>query len=376
MYIRGIGRTRFGKLDMTMQQMMVEAVTKSLADSSLTLKDVDAVVISNNLSGLNQRQLHLNSLFSTIFKVDIPVIRVESTCASGGAAFFNGMLALSRFENVLVLGVEKMTGLDSEEVSSNIATTSDRHLDQEQGFIFPVGAAMIIERYERKYGPVMDDLAQISLKNHENGNLNEYAHFFGKEVTLDKIRNSKVLVGKLRLYDCSPVSDGAVSIVISRDKSDSRSVNVKACEMATGPISLSMNPGTSMPAVRKAADLAYSAAGLTVRDIDLFEIHDGYTIIELIAMEDLGICKPGQAPSLVRKGATKRHGTIPINTDGGLKADGHPIGATGLAQIYESVIQLRGEAGKRQLGTCRTALCHNIGGMVGSCVVTILGRDL
>ncbi|MBD3204316.1 thiolase domain-containing protein [Candidatus Woesearchaeota archaeon] len=371
MYISGIGRTKFGKLDMTLHEMMVESVQKALDDSKTDLKNIDAIFVSNNLSGLNQGQLHLNSLLATILKLDIPIIRVESTCASGGVTFYNSLFSLSKFDNILVLGVEKMSALSSKELSTNIGTTSDKKLDQKQGFIFPAGAAMIIERYEKKFGNVMDELALISLKNHNNGNLNKNAHFFGKEVNLEKIKNSKKLVGKLRLYDCSPVSDGSVSIVVSKNKKDKRSVKIKSCEMSTGPISLSLNPGTSMPAVKKAAKRALDAADMKITDIDVIEIHDGYTIVELITMEDLGLCKPGKAPGMIRKGKTKLKGAIPVNTDGGLKANGHPIGATGLAQIYELVTQIRGEAGKRQV-KAKTGLAHNIGGMVGSCVVTVL----
>ncbi|MBN2421655.1 thiolase domain-containing protein [Candidatus Woesearchaeota archaeon] len=374
MYICGVGRTKFGKLELELPEIMTEAVTKALIDAKLRLKDIDAIFISNNLAGLNQGQLHLNSLLATILKIDIPIFRLESTCASGGATFYNSLFSLSKFKNILVLGVEKMTGLASDLLSTNIGTTSDLNLDQEQGFIFPVGAAMIIERYEKRFGNVMDDLALISLKNHENGNLNEYAHFYGKEVTLEKIKGSRTIVGKLRLYDCSPVSDGAVALVVSKQKRDRRSIKIQACEMATGPISLSLNPRTSMPAVKTACKRALSSAGMKILDMDLIEIHDGYTIIELITMEDLGLCKPGQAGKLIREGKTKLNGKIPINTDGGLKANGHPIGATGLAQIYEIVTQLRGEAGKRQVNA-KTGLAHNIGGMVGSCVVSIFKRD-
>ncbi len=374
MYIIGIGRTKFGKNDKDLTGLMYEAVDKALKDAKIRIKDIDAIFVSNNLSGLNQKQLHLNSLLATILQVDIPIIRVESTCASAGATFYSSLFSLSRFDNILVVGVEKMSGLSLDVISTNIGTTSDRELDQKKGFIFPVGAAMIIERYEKKYGPVMDELALISLKNHDNGNLNEYAHFYGKEVTLEKIKNSPLLVGKLRLYDCSPVSDGAVAVVVSKEKRGMRSIRIRACEMATGPLSLSMNPGTSMPAQKKACKKALKSAGMKINDIDMIEIHDGYTIIELVTMEDLGLCGPGDAPRLIRKGYTKRNGKVPVNTDGGLKANGHPIGATGLAQIFEVVTQLRGEAGKRQV-SAKTGLTHNIGGMVGSCVVSIFERE-
>lgn len=373
MYITGIGRTKFGKLDLNLHEMMLEAASKALADAKTPLEKIDAIFLSNNLSGLNQGQLHLNSLLATILQTDIPIIRVESTCASGGVTFYNSLFCLSRFKNILVLGVEKMSDIDSKQLSTNIGTTSDVELDQRQGFIFPVGGAMIIERYEKRYGPVMDELAELSLKNHENGNLNEYAHFYGKQVTLEKIKSSPVIVGKLRLYDCSPTSDGAVAFVVSTEKRDGRSVRIASCEMATGPLSLSLNPGTSMPAQVAACQRALKAAGMKIGDIDLIEIHDGYTIIELITMEDIGLCRRGEAPSLIRKGYTRRDGKKPVNTDGGLKADGHPIGATGLAQMYEAVVQLRGEAGERQV-SARTALTHNIGGMVGSCVVSVFRR--
>jgi acetyl-CoA C-acetyltransferase len=374
MYITGIGRTKFGKLEQNLGELMLESILKTLQDAKIKLENIDAIFLSNNLSGLNQNQLHLNSLLATLLKIDIPIIRIESTCASGGVAFYNSLFSLNKFKNILVLGVEKMSGLSSSELTSNIGTTSDYYLDQKQGFIFPAGAAMIIERYEKRYGNIMDELALISLKNHENGNLNKFAHFYEKKVTLDKIKNSIKLVGKLRLYDCSPVSDGSVALVVSKQKRDKRSIKIKACEMATGPISLSLNPGVSMPAVKTACKKALTKAEMKISDVDIIEIHDGYTIIELITMEDLGLCKQGQSPRMIKKGITKLNGKIPVNTDGGLKANGHPIGATGLAQIYEIITQLRGKAGKRQF-KAKTGLAHNIGGMVGSCVISIFRRE-
>ncbi len=374
MYISSIGRTRFGALPEQIESLMAEAILKALVDSRIKLKDIECVIVSNALSALTHNQEHLSSVVYGILKKDIPIIRVEATCASGGVAFYNAVSLLPRFRHILVVGAEKMADTPSPQLSRYIGSSSERHFDLAEGFIFPVGGATLLSRYKEAYGDPTDALTQISLKNHENANLNPYAQFYGKQISLEKVTGSKKIVGDIRLLDCSPTSDGAVALVVSRDKVDDRSISILSSEIAMGDISLSQSPGLSLPAQRKAVGKALVSAGIKREEIEMLEIHDGYTIVELFALEDLGFARPGEAPSLIAKGHTRRDGKLPVNTNGGLKADGHPLGATGLCHMHEIVTQLRGEAGARQV-KARTAMSHNIGGLIGTCAVSIFRRE-
>lgn len=373
MYVNGIGRTLFGKLSESLPELVLEATQLALRDASLGPKDIDAVFFSNFNGAYFQKQLHTNSLFSSLYPgLHVPSFRVETACASGGSALYLALCTLSRFENVLVVGVEKMNDVPSTGAIEALAMAGDRTLDQKQGLIFPAAYALIASEHIKKYGTTGEDLARVSLKNHENANLNGNAQFFGKKVTFEKIMKSPIVCSPLRLFDCSPLSDGAAAVVVSNKKTE-KSVTVLGSAQSTDTLSLAQRSDiTSLPAVKKAAIEAYRQAGCTAKDIGLFEVHDCFTINELVAMEDVGICKPGESAAMVREGRTSLKGDIPVNTDGGLKADGHPIGATGLAQVFEAVLQLRKEAGKRQV-PCEKALTHNVGGVGGTAAIHIFG---
>ncbi len=376
-YITGIGRTKFGVLKESIPELAYEVMLKSLEDSGLSIDEIGAIYVANFAASLFQNQLHLNSVISGLIpKSNIPIIGIETACASASTALYQAILSLNRFENIMVLGVEKMTNGDKLSIQNNISAAGDRLLDQYQGLIFPASYALIAQQHMLQYGTTLDDLALVSLKNHQNANLNELAHFYNTKVDLEKIKNSPIICSPLRLFDCCPASDGAAAIIISRNKKTNRDIKIIASAMATDVISLSQRKNfTSFKAAKIAAKEAYKQARIKPSEIDVAEVHDCFTIAELIAMEDLGFIKEGGSKDMVREGRTTLQGDIPINTDGGLKADGHPIGATGAAEIIELVKQLRGEAEKRQIAGAEVGLAHNIGGTGGTALIHILRRE-
>lgn len=374
MYVIGIGRTKFGILSESSAELAYKAMYEAISDSSISITDIGAVYVSNFLGSRYMKQLHLNAVISSLLpELRIPIIGIETACASGASAFYQGLLALNRFENVLVVGVEKMTDATKMESAENLAMAGDRKLDQEQGMIFPANYALIAQQHIARYKTTHEDLSAVSFKNHKNGNLNPLAHFNYKQVTMDMINRSPIISSPLNLFDCSPISDGAAAVVLSRHNTSSRDVRVIGSDLATDYISLSQRKEiTSFAATRIAAVNALNQAHIRPKDLDVVEAHDCFTIAELLAMEDIGICKPGESKYWIRKERTTLNGELPINTDGGLKADGHPIGASGIAQIYEIVTQLRGEAGKRQVDRAKIGLAHNVGGVGGTAVIHIL----
>ena len=374
MYVIGIGKTKFGTSNESISQLAYKAICKALTDSQISILDIDAIYVSNFLGGPYEKQLHLNSVISSLIPdCRIPIIRIETACASGGSALYQGLLSLNRFENVLIVGVEKMASATNMKSTENIAMAGDRKLDQEQGLNFPASYALIAQQHMLKYGTTHEDLSLVSFKNHMNANLNPLAHFYHKQVTMEMIDNSPMVSSPLNLFDCSPLSDGASAIIISRNRKSDRDVEVIGSDLATDYISLAQrNNFTSFTATKIAAMGAFKQGEITPKDLDIVEVHDCFTISELIAMEDIGICKSGESKDWIREERTTLHGDLPINTDGGLKGDGHPIGASGIAQIYELVTQLRGEAGKRQVDGAEIGLAHNIGGIGGTAVIHIL----
>lgn len=374
MYITGIGRTKFGISNESIAQLAYRAMYEALLDSPIKASDINAIYVSNFLGSYYERQLHLNSVISSLLPEHrVPIIGIETACASGASAFYQGLIALSRFENVLVVGVEKMTNAPTMKSIENLAMASDRTIDQKNGMIFPASYALVAQQHMLKYGTTHDDLSSISLKNHANSNLNPLSHFYYKKVSMQMIKNSPIISSPLNLFDCSPISDGAAAAILSRERKSDRDIEVIGSELATDFISLAQRKDlTSFAATRIAASNAFKHAGISPKDLDIIEVHDCFTIAEILAMEDIGICKPGESKTLIKEERTTLNGDIPINTDGGLKADGHPIGASGIAQIYEIVTQLRGDAGKRQIDGAKIGLSHSVGGVGGTAVVNIL----
>lgn len=373
-YILGQSHTRYGSLTESLSDLLCEAVSSALSDAGLEVDDVGAVYVGNFLAGLYENQLHLNSLLWSLFPgMKAPVVRVETACASGGVAVYEAIMALSRFPITLAVGVEKMTNSSVQQSTKCLAAAGDAVFDQREGLIFPANYALVAQQHMLRYGTTSDDLAAVSLKNHENANLNPKAHFFGKRVTLEQITASPLIASPLRLFDCSPISDGAAAVVLARKPLNDRSIPVLGSVIANDTLSLSERSDlTSFRAAKDASSEAYRQAGIRPDQIDIVQVHDCFTIAELVEIEDLGLCSPGHAAGMTREGRTALTGDMPVNTSGGLKAEGHPIGSTGVGQVSELVTQLRGEAERRQV-KCRLGVSLNIGGVGGTAVVHILG---
>lgn len=373
----GVGMTKFGELwSQSIKDIFIEAALKAIEDAGVD--HIDSMYVGCMSGGLFVGQEHLGAVMADYLGVTpIPATRVESACASGGLAFRQAYfeVASGNSEIVLAGGVEKMT--DGADVTEALATAADQDFEVYQGVTFPGLYAMIANAHMHAYKTTREQLAAVPVKNHRNGFNNPNAQF-RSELTIDKVLNSTLVADPLRLLDCSPVSDGGAAVILcSLDvakKFTKNPVVVKASAQASDTIALHGRESlTTLNAVSIAAQKAYKMAGLTPGKIDFAEVHDCFSIAEIVVSEDLGFFEKGQGGPAAEKGLTAiEGGKIPINTSGGLKSKGHPVGATGIAQIIECFEQLTGRAGKRQVKNARIGLTQNMGGSGASCVINIL----
>jgi len=309
-----------------------------------------------------------------------PAMRLESACASSGSALRCGIFAIlsGMHKVVMVGGVEKMTHRTTPEVTEFLAMASDFPFEQWHGITFPGLYALMATAHMHRYGTTEEQMAMVAVKNHHNGALNPKAHM-QKEVTLENALSSRVIAWPLKLYDCSLITDGASCLILTRPelarKFTDTPVHIVGSGQASDAIGLYERAElTTLRAGKLAGKEAYKMAGVRPQDIDVAEVHDCFTIAEIIAYEDLGFCKPGKGGSLVEEGATTLEGKIPVNTSGGLKSKGHPVGATGTAQAYEIYLQLTGQTGRRQVSGTEIGLTHNVGGSGATATVHIYRR--
>ena len=303
----------------------------------------------------------------------VPAMRVEAACASSGAAFYQAWAAVAGgiHDCVLVLGVEQMSTATTDETADILAAAGDVDREAVHGATFPALFGLIAQRYLHEHGLDRECLAAVAVKNHANGARNPRAHM-RKPITREKALEARMIADPLGLYDCSLISDGAAAVLITAEPWTRDPVRVRGVGMASDRLALDQKPDvTTFPAVRKAAQRAYSAAGLVPADVSFAELHDCFTIAELIAAEDLGFFAPGQAAQATIAGETALNGRLPVNASGGLKSKGHPVGATGAAQIAEVFWQLRGEAGERQVADPEIGLTQNLGGSGATAVVGV-----
>lgn len=374
--IIGVGLTKFGELwEKSLRDIFVEAALNAISDANVD--HIDGMYIGAMSTGLFVGQEHIGSMMADYLGMTgVPATRVETACASGGVAvrqaFFE--VASGASEIVLASGVEKMN--DGADATYALATAADQEYEAFHGITFPGLYAMIARAHMHKYGTKREHLADVAVKNHENGARNPLAQFPMK-ITREAVLNSTMVAAPLGLLDCSPVTDGAAAVIVSSmdvaKKLGKPFVKIKASAQATDTIALhSRKDVTTIPSIRKAAERAYQMAGVSPNDIDVAEVHDCFTIAELVAMEELGFVERGKSGDFVSAGETKIDGKIPINTSGGLKSKGHPVGATGAAQVAEIVEQLLGHSGERQVKNAKIGLAQNMGGSGGSCVIHIL----
>jgi len=378
--IIGTGLVTFGEMwSKSLRQLWTEAALNALEDAGVDA--VDFITVGCMSSGLFTGQEHLVSLLADELGVaGVPAMRVESACASGGlslrAAFAEVASGLA--DVALVTGVEKMTDVDGSDATYALGTAADQEWEGFHGITFPGLYAMLARIHMAEYGTTSKQMAQVAVKNHANGLLNPHAQYHLK-VGVDDVLGSTLVADPLHLLDCSPITDGAAALVIAsveRAKEiagDRPMIKITGSGMATDTISLANRADLSeLAAVRLAGERAYAMAGREPADIHVAEVHDCFTIAEIMATEALGFFERGEGGPAVKRGLTALDGKIPVNTSGGLKAKGHPVGATGVAQVAEIVTQLRGEAGQRQVQGARIGLAQNMGGSGGSSVVHIL----
>ncbi len=382
--IIGVGCTEFGELwDKSFRDIFVEAGVAAIEDANLQGGKIDALYVGNMSGGRFIEQEHIGSLiadYSGLASLHIPSTRVEAACASGGLALRQGIIAVaSGYHDIVIAGgAEKMTDVDTETTTDALAAAADREWEGVMGATFPGLYAMIARLHMHKYGTTSEQLASVAVKNHHNGSMNPKAQF-QNEISIDAVLNSIMVADPLHVFDCSPISDGASAVVLApaeiAKKFTDTPVYVKASAQASGTLSLHDRLDiTTLDATVAAANRAYKMAKVTPNDIDFAEVHDCFTIAEICAIEDLGFVKKGEGGKASLDGMTAIGGKIPINTSGGLKACGHPVGATGVKQAVEITLQLRGDAGKRQIDGAEIGLTHNVGGSGGTAVVHIFGR--
>lgn len=372
----GAGMTKFGELwDKSIKDIFIEAALKAIEDAGV--KQIDSMYVGAMSSGLFVGQEHLGAVMADYLGVTpIPATHVESACASGGVSFRQAYLEVASGASDIVLagGVEKMT--DGADVTEALATAADQEYEVYQGVTFPGLYAMIAQAHMKEFGTTRKQLAAVAVKNHRNGAKNPNAQF-RSEITLDQVLNATMVSDPFGLLDCSPVSDGAAAVIVTTmemaKKLKKKPIKVIASAQASDTIALHSRPSiTTLGSVVSAAKKAYKMAGLKPSDIDLCEVHDCFTIAEIVVSEDLGFFKKGEGGKAAEKGLTAIGGKIPINTSGGLKSKGHPVGATGIAQIIEIYEQLNGKAGDRQVKGARIGMAQNMGGSGASCVIHIL----
>jgi len=375
----GVGMIKWGELwEKSLRDMFVEAALKAINDAGVD--KVDSMYVGCMSSGLFVGQEHIGALLADYLGVcPIPATRVESACASGGAAFRQAYIevASGMSDFVLASGIEKMTDVGGGGATFALATAADQEYEVYNGVTFPGLYAMMARAHMDRYGTTRDQLSQVAVKNHDNGSKNKYAQYPFK-ITVDQVKNAVMIADPLTILDCSPITDGAAAVIlcpleIAKKVSRKPLVKVAGSGQASDTLALHQRKDiTYLAATEAAARIAYDMAGVGPSDIDLIEAHDCFTIAEIMAIEALGLVEKGKGGHATAKGETAIGGRIPVNASGGLKSKGHPVGATGVGQICEVTEQLRGDSGERQVKGAKRGLTQNIGGTGASCVVHIL----
>lgn len=378
--IIGAGKTPFGALaDQDLLALALAACRGALADASVEARALEALYVGNFASPGFTGQNHLAPLIaSSLGAPGIPATRFEAACASSGSAFFHAWSAVAAgvYDLALVCGVEKMTSQTTARVAEILAGAGDLNGEVRAGATFPALFAMIAKRHMHDHGTTREHLAHVAVKNHAHGALNPEAHL-RKRITLEQALNGRPVCDPLTIYDCSLVSDGAAAVLLAPLEDAARyttqPVRVRGVAQTSDHLALDRKADiTTFPAVAAAGRQSMRMAGVEPGDIHTAEVHDCFTIAEIIALEDLGFCKRGAGGPWSASRATALGGTLPVNPSGGLKSKGHPVGATGVAQLCELVAQLRGVAGERQVAGAAVGLAQNLGGSGATCVVSIL----
>jgi len=365
------GITSFGeRCNSSFKDLVVE-----VADT-IDISKIEAIYSGCMAAGKFVGQDHVGALIADKLGLSVPSTRVEAACASGGVALRSAFISVAGGEHdvVVVIGVDKMTDVSTAIVTSTLGGAGDQETELFHGATFPALYALLARIHMHEFGTTEEQLAAVAVKNHKNALNNPYAHF-RREITISDVMNSSYVATPLKLLDCSPISDGAAAVVLCASdiakKFCERPIQILACEHASDSLALTGRASlTELRATILAAQKAYSRAGILPKDVDVAEVHDCFTIAEILATEDLGFFKKGYGGMAAENGETQLGGKIAVNPSGGLKAKGHPVGATGIAQVVEIYKQLRGEANCQV--NAKIGLAHNIGGSGATAVVTIL----
>ena len=377
--IVGTGMTPFGvHPELTIRDLARKAGRDCLADAGAEPGQVEALYLGNFAGPSFVGQNHLAPYVGSALGLEgVPCTRFEAACASGGSAFFHAFSAVAGglYDCVLVVGVESMTSQSTARTTDILASAGDLGGEIKAGATFPSLFAMIAQRHMYEFGTTREHLAAVAVKNHANGAKNPLAHL-RKEITIEKALSARMISEPLGLYDCSLISDGAAAVLLCSSERASqfsdKPVMVRGIAQASDHVALDEKDDiTTFPAVKAASQKAYKMAGMSPKDVDFAELHDCFTIAEIVALEDVGFVPRGQGGPATAAGFTSPNGEKPVNTSGGLKSKGHPVGATGVAQIREIVEQIRGNCDERQLKKTDIGLTQNLGGSGATCVVGI-----
>jgi len=380
----GIGETQFGELwDKSFRELGIEAGLKAIEDSGIAAEDLDAIYVGNMSAGKFIDQEHVSALvadYSGLADQHLPAVRVEGGGACGAIAILQAAMAIASgmHDIVIVGGAEKMTDVGDVQAGAILSATADQEWESVFGATFAGLYAMMARRHMYEFNTTREQMAQVAVKNHKNGALNPHAQF-QREITPDMVLKAPWVAEPLSVFDCAPLSDGAAAVVLcamdrARKFSDTP-VRILGSGQASDFLALhDRRDLTTMDATVVAGKRAFHAAGVTPDKVQVAEVHDNFTITEIIAIEDLRFVKKGLGGMATEEGETALNGKISVNTSGGLKARGQPVGATGVAQAVEIVRQLRGEAGKRQVSNAEIGLTHTLGGTGATAVVHLFGR--
>jgi len=378
-----VGQTEFGEhWERSFRDLFVTAGVRALEDAGVAGGEIDALYGGNMSAGQFIRQEHVAALiadYAGLATESVPATRVEAADASGGLAFRQAVLdvASGASDVVVASGVEKMTDLGSEETTDALAGSADREWEVFGGGNVAALYALMTGAHMERYGTTRRELSEVAVKNHEHASGNEYAQY-RNEVSAEVVESTPYVAEPLRAFDCSPASDGAAAVVVvPADEADDYvddAVYVEATEQASDALTVhDRRDVTALDATRDAAERAYAEADVSPGDVDVAEVHDSYTVAEILAVEDLGFAEKGDGGGFVADGKASVGGETPVNPSGGLKACGHPLGATGVRQVVDATRQLRGEAGIQVEGAS-VAVTQNVGGTGGTAVVSVLSN--
>lgn len=380
--IIGVGITKFGELwNSSFRDLFVDAGGNAIKDAGIAGGDIESMYVGNMSAGQFIQQEHLGSLIADRSGlVPVPCTRVEAACASGGLALREAFISVASGINDIVVagGIEKTTDILSDQATGALVSSGDREWEGYVGMTYPGLYALMARRHMHNFGTTREQMAEVAVKNHKNASQNPYAQY-QREIKPSFVLNSPTVAEPLNMFDCAPISDGGAAVILApADKAKELTdtpVKITGSGQASGALALHDRKTMSeIPSAVKAAESAYDMAGIEPDDVDIAEVHDSFTISEIMGIEDIGFCEKGEGGKMTEEGQTAPGGKVAVNVSGGLKAKGHPIGATGIAQAVEIVEHLRGEAGKRQIDGAEIGLTHNVGGSGGTGVVHIFER--